>query len=139
MGAGPAARSSPRSRSSRSSTSSWLRGPLEEGVDAYAARDYARAIELLAAAPDDPLARLYAGSARLLSGDEAGALVEFGAGAAATDDPGLTEAFAWQSAQAHLLLGDAVAARATLEPLVEGGGARADAAGALLAALDGGP
>ncbi len=106
-----------------------------EGLDAYAAADYRAASAHLALAaqldPGHEAARLYLGSAYLLSGRPAAAVEALEAALAAGRPPILREEVTWQLANAHLAAGRPGPAMAALERVIGWGGVHADAARAL--------
>jgi hypothetical protein len=98
------------------------------GMRSYVDRDYGaaatRLAEAIAAAPADggwaglAQARFYLGVSRLLSGETREAVAPLAQAARSPLVP-VAERARWELAQAHLLLGDAGAARAELERLAE--------------------
>jgi len=103
-----------------------LAANLHDGLDRYAAGDYAEAGRLLGAvwtaAGDDPAwddrhqAALYLGLARLLSGDGQAAVAPLEAARTSPLRP-VAERGAWYLAQAHLLRGEPAASLPLLESL----------------------
>ncbi|MEM1449053.1 MAG: hypothetical protein AAGI22_08060 [Planctomycetota bacterium] len=112
--------------------------PTSEGLTAYRDGDFARAATELAkaaeVAPEDGLVLLYLGSARRMTGDDAGALEPLGRARDVAAESMATEA-TWQLAHAHLALGRADDAAALLETIEAG--PRAAEARAILETLDG--
>jgi len=111
-----------------------------DGLDAYAAGEYAVAREALRRAvelrPEQAEVRLYLGSAALLLGEPEAAVAELDRAAGLAESPALRDEATWQAGQAALASDRPDEAARRLRSLAEGEGRRAAEARGLLETLE---